>query len=112
MTTRQGTTPVQPTVELVYITGCRHVERTRAALRTALLSRGLPARWEEWDQSSSTAPGRVQGYASPTVLVAGRDVSGAPRNEACYCRWAGGPSAGVIRAALDALEAEQSSEAD
>ncbi len=95
---------MRPTVELIYFTGCRHVERTRAALREALVSHGLPARWEEWDQFSPTAPERVHGYASPTVLVGGRDVTGVERTTAAFaCRSAGGPSARVIQAALVAL---------
>jgi len=78
-----------PAVELIYFTGCRHLDRTR---------------WQEWDQYNSTTPERVQGYASPTVLVGGRDVTGGERtNAAPACRAAGGPSAGVIRAALAAL---------
>lgn len=95
---------MRPTVELIYFTGCRHVDRTRAALREALVSHGLPARWEEWDQYSSTAPERVHGYASPTVLVGGRDVTGVERTTAAFaCRSTGGPSADVIGAALGAL---------
>jgi hypothetical protein len=94
-----------PTVELIYFTGCPQVDRTRAALREAFVSRGLPARWEEWDQGSSTAPDRVHGYASPTVLVAGRDVTGAERTAtAPACRSTGGPSADVIQAALARAE--------
>jgi hypothetical protein len=96
---------MRATVELIYFAGCRHVEGTRSALREALLSRGWPARWEEWDQSSSTVPERVHGYASPTVLVAGRDVTGVERTStARACRWTGGPSARLIQAALAALE--------
>jgi MerR family transcriptional regulator, copper efflux regulator len=98
--------PTPPTAELIYFTGCPHVERTRAALREAFEGRGLPARWEEWDQRSSTAPDRVHGYASPTVLVAGRDVTGIERTAASSaCQSTGGPSVEVIRAALARLEA-------
>jgi hypothetical protein len=96
---------MRPTVELIYFAGCRHVERTRAALREGLERHGLPARWTEWDQLSATAPERVQGYPSPTVLVAGRDVMGVERTTAARaCTWSGGPSAGVIQDALAALE--------
>ena len=93
-----------PTVELIYFTGCPHVDRARAALREAFVSHGLPAHWEEWDQRSSAAPHRVHGYASPTVLVAGRDVTGVDRTAAASaCRATGGPSADVIQAALARL---------
>ena len=99
---------MRPAVELIYFTGCRHVGRTRAALREALEHHGLPARWKEWDQLSATAPERVQGYASPTVLVAGRDVTGVERTTAARaCTWSGGPSVRVIQDALAALERER-----
>ncbi|MGH7579534.1 MAG: hypothetical protein ACREM9_05135 [Gemmatimonadales bacterium] len=95
---------MRPSVELIYFTGCHHVDHTRATLREALVSYGLPARWQEWDQGSETAPQRVHGYASPTVLVGGRDVTGVERTTtASACRSTGGPSADVIRAALAAL---------
>ena len=95
---------MRPRVELIYFAGCRQVGRTRAALREALESRGLPARWKEWDQLSTTAPERVQGYASPTVLVAGRDVTGVERTTAARaCASSGGPSVKVIQDALAVL---------
>ena len=34
-----------PLIELVYFTGCPHVDAARAALRTALNAAGLPAQW-------------------------------------------------------------------
>ncbi|MFZ5625233.1 MAG: hypothetical protein ACOY71_12560 [Gemmatimonadota bacterium] len=95
--------PPPPLVELVYFTGCPHVEAARAALRTALGSMGLPPVWQEWDQAQPTAPAYVQGFGSPTVLVAGRDVSGVG---ACStgraCCATGAAQADAIRAALGA----------
>jgi len=90
-----------PSIELVFFTGCPHVERARAALREALVSEGLSPRWTEWDQHEHGTPDRVQGYGSPTILVAGRDVTGAvPSSEGSACRADGIPSLEVIRAAL------------
>jgi hypothetical protein len=98
---------VPPSVELIYFTGCPHVEQTRAVLRVALSSCGLPALWEEWDQHSAAAPQRVQGYASPTVLVAGRDVTGTePSSRAFPCCSIRGPSVEMIRAAVVEMRRE------
>lgn len=90
-----------PSIELVFFAGCPHVELARTALRTALEEAGFPQQWTEWDQHNAAAPERVRGYASPTILVAGRDVTGAPGTaEGNACRADGVPSPEVIRAAL------------
>jgi hypothetical protein len=91
----------RPLIELVYFSGCPHVEVARAALRTALEEMGLPLQWQEWDQTRSETPARLQGYGSPTVLVGGKDVTGAePRNAGRACRADGVPSSQMIVAAL------------
>ena len=91
-----------PRVELVFFTGCPHVEAARAALRTALANAGSSPTWQEWDQSSPTAPFYVRGFGSPTVLVDGADVTGvgALATECPCCRVTGGPGAAVIASAL------------
>ena len=88
-------------IELVYFAGCPHVEMARAALREALTLSGLPPRWTEWDQDDPAAPEHIHRYASPTILVSGRDVTGqSPVGNARACRADGVVSAEVIRAAL------------
>lgn len=88
-------------IELVYFGGCPHVESARAALREALSRSGLPQRWEEWNQDDASAPSYIHQYASPTILVGGRDVTGqSPVSNAKACRADGVASAEVIRAAL------------
>ena len=88
-------------IELVYFTGCPHVERARAAIRDALADSGLPQQWEEWNQYDAAAPARILSFASPTVLVEGRDVTDEPATSAGpSCRAAPGASAATIRAAL------------
>lgn len=88
-------------VELVYFSGCPHVDRARHALRDALKAAGLPEHWKEWNQFDPSSPERVQGYASPTILVAGQDVSGdGPTVVAPACRIDGLASAEAIRAVL------------
>ena len=88
-------------VELVYFTGCPHVERARLSLSEALLSAGLPERWTEWNQYDPTTPEHVLGYPSPTILIGGRDVaSGLASQGAISCRIDGLASAEAIRLAL------------
>jgi mercuric ion transport protein len=90
-------------IELVYFTGCPHVDAARAALQAALETAGLPARWREWDQTLPETPAHLQGYGSPTVLVGGRDVTGkALLNAGRACRADGIPSSEAIAAALAA----------
>ncbi len=91
----------KPLIELVYFSGCPHVDDARAALRSALEGVGLPAEWQEWDQDRPETPARVQGHGSPTVLVGGRDVTraGLP-NAGRACRSDGIPSSQLIAAAL------------
>ena len=89
-------------VELVYFAGCPHVEAARRAVRGALALEQLPLVWQEWDQHDPATPARVQRYASPTVLVSGRDVTGAAKGEAAACRADGIPEAETIRAAVRA----------
>ena len=92
-----------PPIELVYFTGCPHVEQARTALRAALKAAGLPAEWREWDQARPETPEHVLGYGSPTVLIGGVDVTGkSPANSGRACRADGIPPAATIAAALAA----------
>lgn len=97
-----------PRVELVYFTGCPHVEATREALRAALDAEGLPPAWTEWNRDDEATPGALRRHGSPTVLVDGRDVAPAPADANC-CRlypdeagFASAPGIAMIRAALAA----------
>lgn len=85
------------TVELVYFDGCPNADRAREHLREVL---GEGA-WREWNLSSEDTPGRFRRHGSPTVLVEGRDVTGAgDGNAAMACRADGAPSVEVIERAL------------
>jgi len=91
-------------IELIFDATCPNVEATRAALREALARAGRPATWTEWDRAAADAPPHALRYASPTVLVAGRDVvSGGTLDAGSGCRLVT-PSAPVILAALLAAE--------
>jgi len=85
-----------PSVELIYFTGCPHVESARTNLRTALSAKGLTTEWREWDQLDADAPARVKQYGSPTVLVDDEDVTGAESVAAMACRGSGAPSVDQI----------------
>ena len=88
-------------IDLVYFSGCPHVDAARAAVRAALRAAGLPEAWREWNQSDPETPERLRDYASPTVLVGGVDVTGAgPAGGGPRCCAGGAPSAAAVEAAL------------
>lgn len=98
---------VRSYIELIFDATCPHVEAARGQLREALTRAGRPAMWTEWDRAALDAPPYAQRYASPTVLVDGRDVAGggALDHGSSGCRL-GTPSAQVILAALLATDHE------
>jgi hypothetical protein len=67
-----------PHVELLYFTGCPHIEAARTQLRAALEAAGLPAEWTECDDA--------RGYGSPSILINGVDVLGAVPQAGNSCR--------------------------
>jgi hypothetical protein len=88
----------ETSIELVYFDGCPNTEKARANLRTVA---GAGA-WREWNLSSADTPESFRRFGSPTVLVDGRDVTGADGgNAAMACRADGAPSAEAIREALE-----------
>ena len=90
-----------PRVELVYFTGCDYVDEARAHLREAFVRIGREPDWKEWDQDDPGAPEWIQGFGSPTILVAGRDVTGPhPDNHGRACRADDVPSPEAIAAAI------------
>ncbi len=90
-------------VELVVFRGCTHAEQARRNLHAALEASGRAPEWVEWDRESADTPERLRVYGSPTVLVDGRDVTGAVGEaKGAACRADGAPTVSQIRAALDA----------
>jgi hypothetical protein len=88
-------------IELIYFDGCPNADRARANVRRALDIAGVRAESIEWEQGNPAAPPYVRDYGSPTVLVNGRDVTGAGgRVAGSSCRAEGAPSVESIRAAL------------
>ncbi|MGH7583222.1 MAG: hypothetical protein ACREL5_08370 [Gemmatimonadales bacterium] len=89
-------------LELIYFQDCPHVAEARANVHAALVAAGMRMPVHEWDRDDVAAPPHVRRYASPTVLVDGRDVSGdSAVSDAASCRAAGAPSAETILRALE-----------
>lgn len=94
--------PSRRWIELVYFSGCPHVDLARANVEAALSRLGRSRLWAEWDLGDPGTPTRVRGHASPTVLVGGRDVAGdAPASDALSCRAQGAPSVEQIARAIE-----------
>ena len=84
-------------VELIYDADCPNVPSTRFVLMEAFARVGLSPVWVERERGDQANPGYVLRYGSPTILVNGRDVCGAPPGEvAASCRVYDDES-GVIR---------------
>lgn len=73
------------TIELIYDEGCPNVAEARGNLLRALHVAGLEGQWTEWSPQDPESPARVRGFASPTVLVDGRDVAGGQLAESGPC---------------------------
>lgn len=96
------------TVELLYFPDCPNVPAARERLRRAFAAVGLPPQWTEVDVTAEAAPARVRGYGSPSILVGGRDVTGADPGGGSSCRiYAGNDVSGVppLDAIVQALRA-------
>ena len=89
-------------IELVYFSGCPHVDDARGNLTSALQQLGRDPAWQEWDLDDSEAPDRVRGFASPTVLIGGVHLFGDQRLEsrARACSASGAPAASAIVEAI------------
>jgi hypothetical protein len=89
-------------VELVYFSGCPNVEAARSNLRAAFADLGTDPGWCEWNLDDADVPDRVRGFASPSVLVAGRHVMGDEPSDcgANACSALGAPPASVIVTAV------------
>lgn len=74
-----------PTVELIYDSGCPNIEAARQQLRRAFQELGQPPAWQEWDRRAPSSPAHARRYGSPTILVDGKDVSGASSSDGADC---------------------------
>ncbi|OGA25987.1 MAG: hypothetical protein A3I02_11125 [Betaproteobacteria bacterium RIFCSPLOWO2_02_FULL_67_26] len=74
-------------VELIYDADCPNVAPARSLLIKAFTQTGVSARWREWERSAPDSPDYTRQYGSPTILVDGKDVTGAaPVAGAGACR--------------------------
>lgn len=95
-------------VELVFFPGCPNVPAAREQLRRAFAAVGAPPTWREIDVSGDDVPAHALGRGSPSILVDGRDVTGAGPGEGRSCRvYAGSEVPGVppLDAVVGALRA-------
>ncbi len=74
------------TVELLYFPNCPNIADAREQVRRALTTVGIAPVWDEFDMTADDAPAHARGYGSPTVLVDGRDVTGAAPGGGPSCR--------------------------
>jgi len=98
------------TVELLFFPDCPNVPAAREQLRRAFEAIGAPPRWTEVDVSSDGAPLHTRGYGSPSILVDGKDVTGAAPGGGSSCRiYAGSDVRGVppLDSIVAALRASQ-----
>ena len=76
-----------PTAELIYLPGCPNVAEARAQLVKAFVDANLTPHWTEYRADDPDLPAHARGFGSPTILVDGRDVTGAgPAGSAEACR--------------------------
>lgn len=91
-----------PSIELIYFDGCPNAVAARENLRRAIAALGIESDWQEWEQSDPAAPDYVKQHGSPTILVDGRDVTGAVVGVGgAACRADGAPPTDTIRTALE-----------
>lgn len=83
-------------IELLYVKGCPHLDVVRAALHDALAGADLV----EIDVEAAGAPPWARGWASPTILVDGVELTGAERADGAACRIDCALSADRIRAGI------------
>lgn len=93
-------------IQLLYFDGCPNLERARVVLRDAMIAEHIDQAIEELDLESPTAPESVRGWGSPTILIDGKDVTGAHRTAGSSCRLYanGAPIIDEIRARLAAAK--------
>lgn len=87
-----------PTVELVYDRECPSVPEARAHLLSAFVQVALTPKWSEYQIGDADVPEHARGYGSPTILVDGRDVSGAVASAEMSCRVYSTDQGGLSRA--------------
>ncbi len=72
-------------IELIFERSCPNIQAARDQLQQALQTAGQDPCWQEWESSDPAVPDYVRAYGSPTILVNGKDVSGAKATDSAVC---------------------------
>ncbi len=78
-------TAPHPKIELLVFANCPLADAARASLKQALAELSITA-YEEIDILDPATPDELRGWGSPTILVGGKDVTGAPKGDGVGCR--------------------------
>jgi hypothetical protein len=78
-------TAPHPKIQLLVFPNCPLAAAARASLKQALDELSIAAH-EEIDILDPATPDELRGWGSPTILVDGEDVSGAPKGDSVGCR--------------------------
>lgn len=89
--------PGTPLVQLPTFPGCPHTDAAERAVATAIERAETDVELERVDLAALPSGSDLSRYPSPTVLVAGVDVSGeSAGTEGLSCRASGAPTAEAI----------------
>ena len=77
-----------PVIQFLYFEGCPLAPRARDNLVRAIRSLLSPSAvsFEEIDLMSGKTSVEFKRWGSPTILLNGRDITGAPPGDSCTCR--------------------------
>lgn len=73
-------------IELIYFLECPNIEDMRQQLLKACAEVSIEAKWKEWDRNSNKSPDYVRKYASPTILINGKDIAETTEVKENCCR--------------------------
>lgn len=74
-----------PRIQFLAFEGCPLAQGTRRVLENALTECGLRD-YEEVNLLDPETPEELRAWGSPTILINGRDATGAPRGDTIGCR--------------------------
>jgi len=95
-----------PRIQLLAFPGCPNAGAARRVLRQALKRAGLAAQFEDINVHEPGTPTELQNWASPTILIDGKDVVGGEVQQGTGCRiYAGEDNAPDLEQVVAALRA-------
>jgi hypothetical protein len=90
-------------VQFLWFEGCPLATRAREALIEALQQLDKQIKFQEIDLLAASTTDELKRWGSPTILINGRDITGASPGGACNCRIYQGP--GGVPAVQDIVDA-------